>query len=138
MKKIIFVVVILSTLCVAYRWIDGTIFVNFSALLQAAISLLVFSIIFFNKKLIYLFKQTNKDYAQCLVVVKGMQQLVVYLSVIYWCIYTIEPLMNWFFCLPALNVFGIAFRIPLYLCLFNFLILLPLEAKLKIKLASEE
>ena len=145
MKHFIFIVIILPTIYIAYR-LEGAInFFNLGTFLQAFVPLLVLSLIFLNKNLAYIFnisfseesQQNNKEYIKCLDVVKDIQRLSIYLSIIYWLIYIILPLYRIGY-LQELTPFTTAFRITLYLCLFNFLILLPLEAKLKIKLASEE
>ena len=137
MKKIIFVAIILSLLYAVYNCIDITVFFSIGAFLQAFVPLLLLSTIFFNKKLAYLFKfsskQNNMEYVQCLEVVKGIQRISIYLSIVY------EGIYFYMTSLAFSNLTkSTTFRIPLYLCLFNFLILLPLEAKLKIKLVSEK
>ena len=100
MKHFIFIVIILPTIYIAHR-LEGAInFFNLGTFLQAFIPLLVLSLIFLNKNLAYIFnisfseesQQNNKEYIKCLDVVKDIQRLSIYLSIIYWLIYIILPL----------------------------------------------
>ncbi|MBQ7668464.1 MAG: hypothetical protein IJS47_03985 [Clostridia bacterium] len=132
MRNIIFIVIILPILYFINIIEGGTALFGLSSFLYTFVPLIVLSIIFYNKNL-YKFFANELEPKESVEIIKGIRHISIYVSMVYYAICGMLLMGIDMFVISDLARLSVPFEISLLVVLFNLLILLPLEARLRIK-----